>query len=119
MTTLKTAPVTQEALDAFVAAGQAKINAQFAKYYENLKPSILQIATGGQRYIKITKSDAGADGKIAPDGQTSVWAFVERETGLIFKPAGWKAPAKHARGTIWSEQHGGDCVEWTGPRYLR
>jgi len=28
------------------------------------------------------------------NGQQSVHSFVDRETGSVYKPAGWKAPAK-------------------------
>lgn len=30
----------------------------------------------------------------------SVYCFVEKETGDIYKAASWKIPAKHARGNI-------------------
>lgn len=35
----------------------------------------------------------------------SVYCFIEQATGNILKSAGWKAPAKGARGSIWNE----DC----------
>ena len=38
------------------------------------------------KYIRI-KTDA-------TNGQTFVHAFVDRETGSVYKPAGWKSPAK-------------------------
>jgi hypothetical protein len=38
--------------------------------------------------------------------RSSIIAFINRENGDIFKPAGTKAPAKHARGNITSEQCG-------------
>lgn len=36
----------------------------------------------------------------------SVHSFIDAKTSDIFKPAGWKAPAKHARGNVLSERHG-------------
>lgn len=33
----------------------------------------------------------------------SVHAFVERSTGLLVKPAGWKAPAKRSNGELQSK----------------
>lgn len=39
------------------------------------------------KYIRIKKTYYG-------DGGASVHAFVDRETGSVYKPAGWKAPAK-------------------------
>lgn len=32
--------------------------------------------------------------------QRSVHAFVDKKTGDVYKPAGWKAPAKHVRFNI-------------------
>ena len=43
----------------------------------------------GKRYLKIIMKDSG--------GSLSVHAFVDRETGDVYKAASWKAPAKIAR----------------------
>lgn len=48
----------------------------------------------------------------------SAWAFVDKTTGEIFKPATWRAPAKHARGNI-NNQPTYLEYRWTGPHYLR
>ena len=34
----------------------------------------------------------------------------------VFKAAGWRAPAKHVRGTIFSSKT--NWFSWTGPNYL-
>ena len=57
---------------------------------------------------------------------TSVWGFVAKTDGVhkgipyklgdVFKAAGWRAPAKHVRGTIFSKST--DWYQWTGPNYL-
>ena len=58
---------------------------------------------------------------------TSVWGFVAKVDGVhkglpmlkgdILKAAGWRAPAKHSRGSIFdSEMH--KSFSWTGPNYL-
>jgi len=44
----------------------------------------------GRKYVKIIRSN-------------SVYAFVDMNNGDILMPAGWKAPAKHARGNIFSD----------------
>lgn len=54
-----------------------------------------------------------------PDGRGNCYAFVDLETGDILKPASWKAPAKHARGNIFDEQHGLGAVHVFGVNYLR
>ena len=55
----------------------------------------------------------------------SVWGFIAKEDGLlkgiphkkgdVFKAAGWAAPAKWARGSIFSDKK---FYSWTGPNYL-
>ena len=56
----------------------------------------------------------------------SVWGFVAKTDGLlkgipyfvgdVFKAAGWAAPAKHVRGSIFDANT--DWFSWTGPNYL-
>lgn len=63
----------------------------------------------GHRYVKVTQ--------MTPNGQTSVHAFVERATGLVFKPAGWAAPAKGARFDLTDDASRAACFarcEFTG-----
>lgn len=44
----------------------------------------------GRKYDRIVQE--------APSGERrAVFAFVDRETGDLYKPAGWKAPAKGVR----------------------
>ena len=62
--------------------------------------------------------------KVVSNG--SVWGFVAKTNGVlngfpyfvgdVFKPAGWRAPAKHVRGSIFSSET--NWFSWTGPRYL-
>lgn len=58
--------------------------------------------------------------------QKCVWGFVAKTDGVlkgipyfvgdVFKAAGWRAPAKHARGSIFSSKS--NWYSWTGPNYL-
>jgi hypothetical protein len=48
----------------------------------------------GRKYIKVCQSDC-RDG-IVDEGR-SCFMFVDKETGAVYKPAGWKAPAKGIR----------------------
>jgi hypothetical protein len=50
----------------------------------------------GQRYLKIWHTYNGT-GK-------SVHAFVDKRTGDLLKAAGWKAPAKGARGNVLGDR---------------
>ena len=64
--------------------------------------------TSGRRYHKLI---------MVRGNNRSVWAFVNLETGDIFKAASWTAPAKHARGNInnpMTYEH----YTWLGPPYL-
>lgn len=70
-----------------------------------------EVDKGGRKYIRIVHIDGFG-------GHRSVWGFVEAATGNIFKAAGWKAPAKHARGNIETAEYGRNYT-WTGPNYLR
>ena len=57
--------------------------------------------------------------------QNRVWGFIAKTDGAhkgiphkkgdVFKAAGWRAPAKWARGNIFD---GGKFYRWTGPNYL-
>ena len=68
----------------------------------------------GRKFIKVVNDN-------------SVWGFVAKVDGVhkgvpmlkgdILKAAGWRAPAKHSRGSIFdSEMH--KSFSWTGPNYL-
>ena len=67
----------------------------------------------GQKYIKVITG-------------SSVWGFIAKSEGMlkgipyfkgdVFKAAGWAAPAKHVRGSIFDTNT--DWFAWTGPNYL-
>ena len=76
----------------------------------------------GKRYYKIVQQEfetwegSRNYGKYA-DG--SVHAFVDKETGDVYKPASWSAPAKHIRFTFQNVDHlkfllNPDNVGWAG-----
>ena len=48
----------------------------------------------GRKYWKIVQTDIDADGKEWSGG---VHAFVDRNTGQVYKPASYNSPAKHVR----------------------
>ena len=76
----------------------------------------------GKKYYKIVQQEfetwekSRNYGKYA-DG--SVHCFVDKETGDVYKPASWKAPAKHIRFSLQNEAHlrfllNPDNVDWAG-----
>ena len=67
------------------------------------------IAEGGRKYHKIVME--------YENGQRSVHAFVDKKTGEVYKPASFKAPAKHVRYNLlvikereWLLEH----ADWAG-----
>jgi hypothetical protein len=58
--------------------------------------------------------------------QQCVWGFIANGDGVhkgipyfrgdVFKAAGWRAPAKHVRGSIFDTNN--NWYSWTGPNYL-
>ena len=68
----------------------------------------------GRKFIKVVNDN-------------SVWGFVAKVDGVhkgvpmlkgdILKAAGWSAPAKHSRGSIFDKDFH-KSFSWTGPNYL-
>ena len=53
--------------------------------YPNSNTSVTFTMQFGRKYIKVIQDN------------TSVHAFIDRNTGEVYKPAGWKSPAKIVR----------------------
>ena len=107
----KGTPEFQVALNAFLLATQARINAQFAASYPNLTAPRLTVDLGGSKYFRIVRNETYGTGR-------SVHCFVRIADGAVLKAAGWKTPAKHARGSIYVNA-GQDAVTEYGAKYLR
>lgn len=70
-------------------------------YYKRMGyklPSDVHGVVEGKRYFKVTTTTHGGE------GQRSVFAFVDKSNGDIFKPAGWNTPAKGARGNVLNDK---------------
>lgn len=80
-------------LNEFVAALQKMINDDFAKNFSNLTPPTITVMNG-MKNVRIVRKEPHTK---------SVHCFIDKETGDVFKAAGWKAPAKHARGNIYRD----------------
>lgn len=68
------------------------------KYYKLIQCSIRRSALGG---------NTGA----------SVHAFIDRQSGSVYKPASWKAPAKHVRYNLLDDVSYETCLhnaDWAG-----
>ena len=63
----------------------------------------------GRKYHKIVME--------CENGAKSVHAFVEKKFGAVYKPASWKAPAKHIRFTLLDDNSREECFarcDWAG-----
>lgn len=107
MTTTNT---TIERVTELVNRLQTKMVDYTTKTYSNLTADQLEISIG-IRYIKIIRVQTQGVGR-------SVYAFVDKLTGDILKPAGWNAPAKHARGNVNSDDYGISACGLYGVVYL-
>ena len=80
----------------------------FKRRYPNSDPYKFSIESG-RKYHKIVQTDSGEG--------ASVHAFVDKKTGEVYKPASWKAPAKHVRYNLLSIESREKCFEradWAG-----
>ncbi len=90
-----THPVTDRDLTSFCSKLASKTAKYFAKNYANLDPPTFTVDPKGRKYAKIVRRENCGNG-------CSVVCFIEKSTGLIWKAASWKAPAKNFhRGSIY------------------
>ena len=64
----------------------------------------------GRKYIKIIHRMRG-------NGSQSVHAFIDKNTGDVYKPASWKAPAKIVRYNLVNDNSREECLkrcDWAG-----
>ena len=62
----------------------------------------------GRKYLKIIMDARGSK---------SVHAFIDKKTGEVYKPASWKAPAKHVRYNLLMIESREECLskaDWSG-----
>ena len=71
----------------------------------------------GKKYLKVVREEYDERNDRWRD--TTVHAFVDRATGEVYKPASWKAPAKHVRFDLSNDLdrqklHDPNFVGWAG-----
>lgn len=76
-------------------------------YFKEFKVEI----QNGQKFAKVFRVEIGENDTAL---NRSIVAFVSLENGDIFKPASFKAPAKHARGNINSPSFGMEAINDSG-----
>ena len=79
----------------------------------------------GKKYLKVVREEFDTFQGRNKWRDTTVHAFIDRKTGEVYKPASWKAPAKHVRFNFCNKQDllfltDPRCVGWAGGYlYLR
>jgi hypothetical protein len=103
MPTTPTQDKTLAATETFRLRLQEMLNKHYAERFSNLDPPRV-VNGGGTKYLRIELHDT----------QQRIYAFVNIDTGDIYRPASWKKPdpKKHIRGNVFDE-HGG--MKWAGP----
>jgi hypothetical protein len=91
-------------LQDFVARLQAYYNTEIPARYNRMTPDLIGIEMG-QKFARITTTHRSERDGVVVDGQKLVYCFVDLSNGDILKAAGWKAPAKGKRGSIFND----DC----------
>lgn len=110
MVKLNTTLVTKDTpeLLSFLDGMEKIVFHHFSKNFKNLTPPSFEV-NNGRRYYRVE----------IVDNQKSAFCFIDRANGDVLKPATWRAPAKHARGNIFNEDNGLDCMGPHGPAYLK
>ena len=83
------------------------------KFYKQYNNTVAYEVKRGVKYYKIIHVNSPGT---RYEGR-SVHAFVARQTGTIYKPASWQAPAKHARYQLLDDQSFETCLhncDWAG-----
>ncbi len=112
MLTSTIAPAQVEAATATWMEGcQHIINQHWSRSGYTHAPAPVLAIQKGKRYLRIVNMERGQC--------ASVYAFIDLENGNVLKPAGFKAPAKHARGNVLDENNGLKWMSHHGPAYLR
>lgn len=76
-------------------------------YFREFKVNI----TAGPKYTKVWGVEVGHD---SSERTRNIIAFIDNQTGDIYKPASCKAPAKHSRGNVNSAQNGMEAISASG-----
>mgnify|MGYP001170888840 FL=1 len=89
-------PEVEFHLPEFVDECVAMLNEHYESKFSNLNVPDVKVSEGGKFY-KVYKDEG--------EYHKSVWFFVSKEDGLIWKPASWKSPAKNfPRGCILDDK---------------
>jgi hypothetical protein len=107
-------------IETFRAAVEKMMNDNSEQMYarDGMTRSFVNLVTleAGPKFVRVVRQEKRLDtGEI---NHRSVYCFVQKDNGDILKAAGWKAPAKTARGSIYNAEQLKGCGPY-GVAYLR
>lgn len=89
-----TTPMTKAQFDRHLINFLMKLQAAFDAHMDRMGHSFrttVKVGYEGRRYVRVDAISPGSGG---------AYCFIEIATGDLFKPASYRAPAKHKRGSI-------------------
>jgi hypothetical protein len=108
ITPIVSAQSLEDRISNLIAAGEVS--------YGDSKAELMRIEQlPGKRYIKLICTHYRKDDMRKSHG--SVWCFIDKETGEVYKPASFKAPAKHVRYRLMDDKSYQDALsraDWAG-----
>ena len=104
---LKKAPTCTYSKEQLAKIVSGTANLDKFRYYE------------GKKYLKVVREEFDTFQGRNKWRDTTVHAFIDRKTGEVYKPASWKAPAKHVRFNLSNDLdrqnlHDPNFVGWAG-----
>lgn len=104
------------ALVSFIAG----VNAKKETYRVDNGPTVysalaVEVWKTGPKWLVLQSTETYAESGYVAKG--SVYAFIDRTTGDIYKPASAKAPAKGIRGNLFADDNGLTRCNHYGPAY--
>ncbi len=104
-----------DALENFRAVAEQVQRDHFTRNDYKYATPVVETSNPGRRFVRLIQSELWPNEKAV---RQSALAFVEITTGDIFKPEGWKRPAKHPRGNIYINEGRDSLSESGSVRYL-
>jgi hypothetical protein len=105
------------ALARFLEAAQRKVDERFANYATQAGKLSTEM---GPKYVRVVVASGYKDTPPEKWSSRSAYCFIDRETGHVWKPAGWKGPErKNPRSCLYDADHGVSGVTGHGTSSLR
>ena len=99
-----------ERIDTLIQIANDRLFAQYPGLFET---TIFDIEKKpGKRYIKLVCNEFHKADMRRKHG--SVWAFVDKNTGDVYKPASFAAPAKHVRYKLFDDKSFEEAKKYCG-----